>query len=90
MRDLLHDEAFDVHEKAMARYLKPDLLILDDMGINSLAIHASTQSLLRRVLRATFHWPCGLIYHVEPHRVSAFGSVVTNYGQMDVLRRNNP
>jgi hypothetical protein len=29
---LLHDEAFDGQEKVMARYLKPNLLILDDMG----------------------------------------------------------
>lgn len=36
VRDLLHDEAFDNHEKVMARYLKPDLLILDDMGIKAL------------------------------------------------------
>jgi hypothetical protein len=26
---LLHDEAFDHHEKVMERYLRPDLLILD-------------------------------------------------------------
>ena len=36
VRDLLHDEAFDGHEKAMSRYLKPDLLILDDMGMKHL------------------------------------------------------
>jgi DNA replication protein DnaC len=36
VRDLLHDEAFDGHEKVMARYLKPDLLILDDMGMKHL------------------------------------------------------
>lgn len=36
VRDLLHDEAFDGHEKIMARYLKPDLLILDDMGMKQL------------------------------------------------------
>ena len=36
VRDLLHDEAFDGHEKIMARYLKPDLLILDDMGMKHL------------------------------------------------------
>ena len=36
VRDLLHDEAFEGHEKAMARYLKPDLLILDDMGMKQL------------------------------------------------------
>ena len=36
VRDLLHDEAFDGHEKIMAKYLKPDLLILDDMGMKQL------------------------------------------------------
>ena len=36
VRDLLHDEAFEGHDKVMAKYLKPDLLILDDMGIKHL------------------------------------------------------
>ena len=36
VRDLLHDEAFEGHEKVMQRYLKPDLLILDDMGMKQL------------------------------------------------------
>jgi len=36
VRDFLHDEAFDGHEKVMALYLKPDLLIIDDMGMKSL------------------------------------------------------
>jgi len=36
VRDLLHDEAFEGHDKVMSRYLKPDLLILDDMGIKQL------------------------------------------------------
>lgn len=36
VRDLLHDEAFEGHERVMARYLLPDLLILDDMGIKQL------------------------------------------------------
>jgi DNA replication protein DnaC len=36
VRDLLHDEAFDGHEKIMSKYLKPDLLILDDMGMKQL------------------------------------------------------
>jgi DNA replication protein DnaC len=36
VRDFLHDEAFDGHDKVMARYLKPDLLILDDMGMKHL------------------------------------------------------
>lgn len=36
VRDLMHDEAFEGHDKVMAQYLKPDLLILDDMGIKQL------------------------------------------------------
>lgn len=36
VRDLLHDEAFEGHERVMQRYLKPDLLILDDMGMKRL------------------------------------------------------
>jgi DNA replication protein DnaC len=36
VRDLLHDEAFEGQDKIMARYLKPDLLIIDDMGIKQL------------------------------------------------------
>jgi len=36
VRDFLHDEAFEGHDKVMARYLKPDVLILDDMGMKQL------------------------------------------------------
>jgi len=36
VRDLLHDEAFDGHDKIMAKYLLADLLIIDDMGIKHL------------------------------------------------------
>ena len=36
VRDFLHDEAFDGKEKVLARYLKPDLLIIDDMGMKQL------------------------------------------------------
>jgi len=36
VRDFLHDEAFDGHDRILARYLKPDLLILDDMGMKQL------------------------------------------------------
>jgi DNA replication protein DnaC len=36
VRDFLHDEAFEGHDRVMARYLKPDLLILDDMGMKQL------------------------------------------------------
>ena len=36
VRDFLHDEAFGGEEKVLARYLKPDLLIIDDMGMKQL------------------------------------------------------
>jgi DNA replication protein DnaC len=36
VRDFLHDEAFEGHDRMMARYLKCDLLILDDMGLKHL------------------------------------------------------
>jgi DNA replication protein DnaC len=42
VRDLLHDEAFEGHERVMAKYLKVDLLILDDMGMKQLPLPIST------------------------------------------------
>jgi DNA replication protein DnaC len=36
VRDFLHDEAFEGHDRVLARYLKPDLLIIDDMGMKHL------------------------------------------------------
>jgi len=36
VRDFLHDEAFEGQDKVLGRYLKPDLLIIDDMGIKQL------------------------------------------------------
>jgi DNA replication protein DnaC len=36
VRDFLHDEIIDGQEKVLARYLKPDLLIVDDMGMKQL------------------------------------------------------
>jgi len=36
VRDFLHDEAFAGQDNVMAKYLKPDLLIIDDMGIKQL------------------------------------------------------
>jgi DNA replication protein DnaC len=36
VRDFLHDEAFEGHDKVMAKYLMADLLIIDDMGIKHL------------------------------------------------------
>ncbi|MEZ6035629.1 MAG: hypothetical protein R3C17_21230 [Planctomycetaceae bacterium] len=32
-----NDEAFEGHERILNRYLKPDLLILDDMGMKATA-----------------------------------------------------
>ncbi|QDU92281.1 IS21-like element helper ATPase IstB [Lignipirellula cremea] len=36
VRDFLHDEALDGHERILRRYLEPDLLIIDDMGMKQL------------------------------------------------------
>ena len=36
VKDLMHDETFDGHDRVMSKYLRPDLLILDDMGIKTL------------------------------------------------------
>ena len=36
VRDFLHDEAFEGHDRILNRYLTPDLLILDDMGMKQL------------------------------------------------------
>ena len=32
----MHDEAFEGHDRVMRKYLTPDLLILDDMGMKNL------------------------------------------------------
>jgi DNA replication protein DnaC len=36
VRDFLHDEAIEGQDKVLSRYLKPDLLIVDDMGMKQL------------------------------------------------------
>jgi DNA replication protein DnaC len=36
VRDFLHEDAFAGEEKVLAKYLKPDLLIVDDMGMKQL------------------------------------------------------
>ena len=36
VRDFLHDEAFGGEERMLSKYLKPDLLIIDDMGMKQL------------------------------------------------------
>ena len=36
VRDFLHEEALSAEDKVLSRYLKPDLLIIDDMGMKQL------------------------------------------------------
>jgi IstB-like ATP binding protein len=36
VRLILHDEAFVGHDRVLNKYLQPDLLIIDDMGVKSL------------------------------------------------------
>jgi DNA replication protein DnaC len=36
VRDFLHDEAMDQQDRLLERYLRPDLLIIDDMGMKQL------------------------------------------------------
>jgi hypothetical protein len=36
VRDFLHDEAFAGYDKILSKYLKPDLLAIDDMGMKQL------------------------------------------------------
>ncbi len=38
VRDFMQDEAFGGQDKVLARYLKPDLLVIDDMGIKQLPL----------------------------------------------------
>ena len=40
VRDFLKDEAFNQQEKALRKYLKPDLVIIDDMGLKQLPKHS--------------------------------------------------
>ena len=43
VRDFLHDEALAGQDKVLARYLKPDLLIIDDMGMKVKATKAGAR-----------------------------------------------
>jgi DNA replication protein DnaC len=50
VRDFLRDEAFNQQDKVLRKYLKPDLVIIDDMGLKQLPKH-SGEYLLEVVMR---------------------------------------
>lgn len=50
VRDFMKDEAFNQQDRTLRRYLKPDLLIVDDMGLKALPKH-SGEYLLEVVMR---------------------------------------
>lgn len=50
VRDFMKDEAFNQQDKTLRQYLKPDLLIIDDMGLKALPKH-SGEYLLEVIMR---------------------------------------
>ena len=50
VRDFLKDEAFSQQERTVRKYLKPDLVIIDDMGLKNLPKHSS-EYLLEVIMR---------------------------------------
>ena len=50
VRDFMKDEAFDQQDKTLRKYLKPDLVIIDDMGLKQLSKN-SGECLLEVVMR---------------------------------------
>jgi len=50
VRDFMKDEAFNQQDKTLRRYLKPDLVIIDDMGLKALPKH-SGEYLLEVIMR---------------------------------------
>ena len=50
VRDFLKDEAFNQQDRTLRKYLKPDLVIIDDMGLKGLPKH-SGEYLLEVVMR---------------------------------------
>jgi len=50
VRDFMKDEAFNQQDKVVRRYLKPDLVIIDDMGLKQLPKH-SGEYLLEVIMR---------------------------------------
>ncbi len=50
VRDFMKDEAFNQQDKTLRQYLKPDLVIIDDMGLKQLPKH-SGEYLLEVIMR---------------------------------------
>jgi DNA replication protein DnaC len=50
VRDFMKDEAFNQMDKTVRKYLKPDLVIIDDMGLKQLPKH-SGEYLLEVIMR---------------------------------------
>ena len=50
VRDFMKDEAFNQQDKTLRKYLRPDLLIIDDMGLKALPKH-SGEYLLEVIMR---------------------------------------
>jgi DNA replication protein DnaC len=50
VRDFLKDEAFNQQDRVLRKYLKPDLLIIDDMGLKALPKHCG-EYLLEVIMR---------------------------------------
>jgi len=50
VRDFMQEEAFGGQDKVLARYLKPDLVIIDDMGMKQLP-HRSGEFLFEIIMR---------------------------------------
>ncbi len=50
VRDFLQDEAMEVQERILQRYLKPDLLSIDDMGMKQLPKRSGNTSRSSRVV----------------------------------------
>jgi DNA replication protein DnaC len=50
VRDFMQDEAFGGQDKVLAKYLKPDLMIVDDMGMKQLP-HKSGEFLFEIIMR---------------------------------------
>lgn len=50
VRDFMKDEAFKQQDKTLRRYLKPDLVIIDDMGLKAL-LKQSGEYLLEVIMR---------------------------------------